>query len=111
MVLTTTSRLIRKVRIELLVGYNGMVDKSPSLRQKYRDEYSKLVDHRKTLAFKAMGTLSALVAMDMTSIEGVTFTKMKQLVHDYDKTTEEIQHIWVLLELMDHADSSDEGNV
>jgi hypothetical protein len=88
-----------------------MVNKPPSLRQKYRDEYSKLVEHRKTLAFKAMGTLSALVAMDMTSIEGVTFAKMRQLVNDYDKATEEMQHIWVLLELMDHADSSDEGNV
>jgi hypothetical protein len=79
-------------------------------RQKYTREYNDLVDHRQTLAFKAMGTLSALVAMDVKSIEGDTFTKMKQLVHQYDKATQDIEHIWLLLELMDHDDSSGEGS-
>lgn len=87
------------------------MSQQPSPRQKYKQEYSRLVDFRKTLAFKAMGTLSAIVSMNMTKVEGITFSKMKELVLQYDKVNEEIKHIELLLDLMDHADSSDEGNI
>lgn len=84
---------------------------APSPRQKYKQEYTRLIDYRKTLAFKAMGTLSAIVAMKAETIQGVTFSTIKNLVQDFDKTTQEIQHIELLLDLMDHDDSSGEGNI
>lgn len=82
----------------------------PTPRQKYKQEYTKLIEHRKTLAFRSMGILSAIVAMGTEKIEGTTFLNIKNLVLDYNKTTEELQHIELLLDLMDHDDSSGEGN-
>lgn len=80
-----------------------------SARTRYRQEYSRLINERKTLAFQAMGFISAVVQMNKSDISGSTYDRMRSLVLAYDKINEEISHIESLLELIDYNDSEDDG--
>lgn len=80
-----------------------------SARSRYRQEYTRLVEERKTLAYRSMGFLSAIVQMNNIEISGTTFEKMRELVNEYNKLNEEILHTESLLDLIDYDDSEDDS--
>jgi 2-oxo-4-hydroxy-4-carboxy--5-ureidoimidazoline (OHCU) decarboxylase len=79
-------------------------------RQRYKQEYTKLVEERRCLAFKGMGFISAVVQMNKNDITGGTFQRMQSLAQEFDKLTEEIAHIESLLDLIDYDDSNDDSD-
>ena len=82
----------------------------PTARQRYQQEYNRLVEERKTAAYQAMGFVSAVVKMNTTELAGVTFQSMKELVKKYDDINEELRHIETLLDLIDYNESEDDGD-
>ena len=80
-----------------------------SNRERYTQEYDELIIRRKTWAFKAMGYLQSLVHMDQRHFGESTKIRIKSIVMEYNKVSEELDHIGSLLDLIDHNESSDFG--
>lgn len=80
-----------------------------SNRNQYKKEYEELLVRRKTLAFKAMGFLQSLVKMNEQTFGPATKKYMNQIVHEYNKIDQEVDHIGSLLDLMDNDANTDYG--
>jgi len=86
-----------------------MSKKPISNRNRYNQEYDELIIRRKTLAFKAVGFLQALVKMDERTFGEATRLRMISIVQEYNKVDEEIDHLSALLDLIDYDDGTDSG--
>ena len=78
-----------------------------SPRQKYRAEYKTLLELQRTIAFRSAGFVSAIAAMNSTTLGPATLQEIKKLADEYEKVTEEIKHIQSLLDLMDNDEATD----